>query len=93
MVRPKYDNREHVASLTLTLRLTPRERALLDQLVALRSRESLYGTVSAASLVRGLILEAGRSAGLALVPPTPEEAPETKTVAPKGPKKARVNAR
>ena len=66
MARPPKTDRASVADSTLTLRLTREERDLLDRLVELRAGELANegGRVSAASLVRGLIRSAAKSAGL-----------------------------
>ena len=64
MARPKKAPNE-VAGLTLTIRLTTEERKLLDRLVEARSEELAESgaTVSAASLIRGLVRKEARTKG------------------------------
>ncbi len=66
MARPPKQDRSSVATDTLTLRLSPDDRALLDRLVAHRAAElSDEGIdVTAASFVRGLIRREGKARGL-----------------------------
>ena len=67
------------AEVTLTLRMTDHDRALLDRLVALRAEE-LAGMganeidVTAASYLRGLIRREAKAKGI-VVPATPPAAP------------------
>lgn len=60
MARPLRENRDEVADVTLTIRITGPERAALDTLVARRAAQlgELGGSVSAASVVRALIRQA-----------------------------------
>jgi hypothetical protein len=66
MARPPLENRRNVVEMTLTLRLTRHDRALLQELVALRAEEMADsgGEVTAASYVRGLIRHDARDKGL-----------------------------
>lgn len=66
MSRPPLENRRDVVSTTLTLRLTPQDRALLQQLVALKAEELVDSGLEAtvASYVRGLIRHEARMKGL-----------------------------
>ncbi|HSY25314.1 MAG TPA: hypothetical protein VK841_24480 [Polyangiaceae bacterium] len=66
MARPSLENRRDVVSTTLTLRLTPQDRALLQQLVALKDEELIDSgaNATAASYVRGLIRHEARVKGL-----------------------------
>ncbi len=66
MTRPTHENGRNVVSATLTLRLTPHDRELLQALVALQAAEmSDTGVeVTAASYVRGLIRHEARTKGL-----------------------------
>jgi hypothetical protein len=66
MARPSLENRRDVVSTTLTLRLTPQDRALLQQLVALKDEELIDSgaNATAASYVRGLIRHEARMKGL-----------------------------
>ena len=72
MARPALENRRNVADTTLTLRLTRRDRELLQELVALQAAELMdTGTeVTAASYVRGLIRHEARAKGLLSPGPT-----------------------
>ena len=66
MGRPPRANRRSIVDATLTLRLTQEDRDLLDQLVAVRSKELADDglEVSAAGLVRGLIRREAAARGL-----------------------------
>ena len=66
MTRPPKQDRASVATDTLTLRLSPDDRALLDRLVAHRAAELADEgiDVTAASFVRGLIRREGKARGL-----------------------------
>lgn len=66
MARPLRENRNEVADVTLTIRITGPERAALDELVARRAVQlgDLGGSVSAASVVRALIRQAAQGEGL-----------------------------
>jgi helix-turn-helix protein len=66
MARPPKQDRSSVATDTLTLRLSPDDRALLDRLVAHRAAELADEgiEVTAASFVRGLIRREGKARGL-----------------------------
>lgn len=68
MARPTKADRTQVAETTLTLRLTEPQREALDQLVAMRAAELADEgvTITAASLVRGLILREARTRGVAV---------------------------
>jgi hypothetical protein len=78
MARPLKTDRDTVATDTLTLRLTPADRATLDSLVAAKAAElaSMGVEITAAAYVRGLIRqEANRVHGLAPNPATPSSHP------------------
>jgi hypothetical protein len=64
MGRPPNQDRSTVAGLLVTLRLTPMERGLLDKLVEMRRGELDEATVSASSLLRGLIRREAIAKGL-----------------------------
>jgi hypothetical protein len=66
MARPLKQDRSSVATDTLTLRLSPDDRAMLDRLVALRAVELVDEgiEVTAASFVRGLIRREAKARGL-----------------------------
>jgi hypothetical protein len=68
MARPTKADRTQVAETTLTLRLTEPQREALDQLVAMRAAELADEgvTITAASLVRGLILREAKAKGVAV---------------------------
>ena len=70
MARPLRENRDAVADVTLTIRITPPERAALDALVAKRAAQlgDLGGSVSAASVVRALVRQAAQAEGLLALP-------------------------
>lgn len=63
MARPPKADRSAVASTTLTIRLTPDERATLDELVVSVNEEvgATGASVTAASLVRSLIRREGEA--------------------------------
>jgi hypothetical protein len=89
MGRPPKD-RAGAATATLTLRLTPDDRALLDQLVALRAEELADEAVevTATSYVRALIRREARAKGLLTETPAPAgQPPEKKTGAATSPKR------
>lgn len=57
--RPRRVSREGVAAVTLAVRLTPKERAALDDLVARKQvLAAPFGAVTAGSVVRWLIAKA-----------------------------------
>ena len=66
MARPLKQDRSSVATDTLTLRLSPDDRAMLDRLVAHRATELADEgiEVTAASFVRGLIRREAKARGL-----------------------------
>ena len=66
MARPPKQDRSSVATDTLTLRLSPDDRAMLDRLVADRAAELADEgiEVTAASFVRGLIRREAKARGL-----------------------------
>jgi hypothetical protein len=66
MARPPKQDRSSVATDTLTLRLSPDDRAMLDRLVAHRATELADEgiEVTAASFVRGLIRREAKARGL-----------------------------
>jgi hypothetical protein len=66
MARPLKQDRSSVATDTLTLRLSPDDRAMLDRLVAHRTAELADEgiEVTAASFVRGLIRREAKARGL-----------------------------
>ena len=66
MARPPKQDRSSVATDTLTLRLSPDDRAMLDRLVAHRAAELADEgiEVTAASFVRGLIRREAKARGL-----------------------------
>jgi len=67
MARPRKEDRSSLADLTLTIRLTPEDRSLLDSLVQRRSVELESeggGTITAASFVRFLIRREAKNAGI-----------------------------
>jgi hypothetical protein len=66
MARPPKHDRSSVATDTLTLRLSPDDRAMLDRLVAHRAAELADEgiEVTAASFVRGLIRREAKARGL-----------------------------
>ena len=66
MARPLKQDRSSVATDTLTLRLSPDDRAMLDRLVAHRAAELADEgiEVTAASFVRGLIRREAKARGL-----------------------------
>jgi hypothetical protein len=66
MARPPKQDRSSVATDTLTLRLSPDDRAMLDRLVAHRAAELADEgiEVTAASFVRGLIRREAKANGL-----------------------------
>jgi hypothetical protein len=66
MARPLKQDRSSVATDTLTLRLSPDDRAMLDRLVAHRAAELAEEgiDVTAASFVRGLIRREAKARGL-----------------------------
>jgi hypothetical protein len=66
MARPLKQDRSSVATDTLTLRLSPDDRAMLDRLVAHRAAELADEgiEVTAASFVRGLIRREAKVRGL-----------------------------
>ncbi len=66
MARPPKQDRSSVATDTLTLRLSPDDRAMLDRLVAHRAAELAEEgiEVTAASFVRGLIRREAKARGL-----------------------------
>jgi hypothetical protein len=66
MARPPKQDRSSVATDTLTLRLSPDDRAMLDRLVAYRAAELADEgiEVTAASFVRGLIRREAKARGL-----------------------------
>ena len=66
MARPLKQDRSSVATDTLTLRLSPDDRAMLDRLVAHRAVELADEgiEVTAASFVRGLIRREAKGRGL-----------------------------
>jgi hypothetical protein len=66
MARPLKQDRSSVATDTLTLRLSPDDRAMLDRLVAHRAAELAEEgiEVTAASFVRGLIRREAKARGL-----------------------------
>lgn len=69
------------AEVTLTLRMTDHDRALLDRLVALRAEElAEIGAneidVTAASYLRGLIRREAKAKGITLPAPSPAAPPE-----------------
>jgi hypothetical protein len=65
MARPPKQDRSSVATDTLTLRLSPDDRAMLDRLVAHRAAELADEgiEVTAASFVRGLIRREAKARG------------------------------
>lgn len=73
MPRPPKTDRNAVATDTLTLRLSPDDRALLDRLVAAKAAELETAGVelTAAAYVRGLIRQEGRRIGAAAAPSAP----------------------
>jgi hypothetical protein len=90
MARPPKQDRDSIATDTLTLRLSPDDRGLLDRLVAQRAAELAEEgiDVTAASFVRGLIRREAKARGLldagggdakpgdkARTPPEPEARP------------------
>jgi len=90
MARPPFENRRNVVDTTLTLRLTRRDRELLQKLVALRALE-LVDTgmeATAASYVRGLIRHEARARGLLHA-----DRPKTRSAGPSIDEPARANAR
>jgi transcriptional regulator with XRE-family HTH domain len=66
MARPPKQDRSSVATDTLTLRLSPDDRAMLNRLVAHRAAELVDEgiEVTAASFVRGLIRREAKARGL-----------------------------
>lgn len=64
--RPRTKNRGEVRGLMLTLRLAPGDREALDALVRARAEDLSEegGTVSAASIVRWLIVKEAKERGL-----------------------------
>jgi hypothetical protein len=66
MARPSVENRHTVAEATLTLRLTRRDRQLLEELVAMKAEELADSgvTTTVASYVRGLIRREAKVSGL-----------------------------
>jgi hypothetical protein len=98
MARPPKQDRSSVATDTLTLRLSPDDRALLDRLVAHRATELADEgiEVTAASFVRGLIRREGKARGLIDAAGAPVNAidkpPMTAELAPRpiGPDKVRA---
>lgn len=75
------------AEVTLTLRMTDHDRALLDRLVALRAEElaEMGATeidVTAASYLRGLIRREAKAKGITLPPPEAPAKPAAPPAAP-----------
>ncbi len=66
MARPRKQDRSSVATDTLTVRLSPDDRAMRDRLVAHRAAELAEEgiEVTAASFVRGLIRREAKARGL-----------------------------
>lgn len=90
MGRPPKDREAGAATTTLTLRLTPDDRALLDELVALRAAELADEAVevTATSYVRGLIRREARAKGLLAETSAPAgQPPEKKAGAAARPKR------
>lgn len=75
--RPAIDDRDTVRSVTVTLKMSPAERALLDRLIAARAAEERASTagarveVTVSSLVRELLHREAKARGLGrgLLPP------------------------
>lgn len=88
MARPAKEDRSGVAGETLTLRLTPGDRAALDALVTLRASElAAEGVdVTATSYVRSLIRREAHAKGVTLqAPAAPPPPVTTPAVAPSPP--------